>query len=80
MSMFDANDLHAGAEATLDVYRRTVANKCDPSITYVDGEALYRDIVMVAGHDPHAYKGVTDFAKPHVRPSGEGGCQGWQKK
>ncbi len=44
------------------------------------GTLDYRDIVMVAGHDPHAYKGVTDFAKPHVRPSGEGGCQGWQKK
>jgi phytanoyl-CoA hydroxylase len=34
----------------------------------------YRDIVMVAGQDPYAYKGTEDIARPHVRPSGEGGC------
>lgn len=33
-----------------------------------------RDIVMVAGEDPFAYKGITDVFKPHVRPAGEGGC------
>ena len=32
-----------------------------------------RDIVMVAGNDPYAYKGVEDLNPPHVRPSGEGG-------
>ena len=36
--------------------------------------ADYRDIVMVAGNDPYAWKGVTDSARPSVRPSGEGGC------
>ena len=36
--------------------------------------ADYRDIVMVAGHDPYAWKGIEDRAEPHVRPSGEGGC------
>lgn len=36
--------------------------------------ADYRDILLVAGEDPYAYKGVADFAKPHVRASGEGGC------
>ncbi len=36
--------------------------------------ADYRDIVMVAGVDPYAYKGTEDIASPHVRPSGEGGC------
>ncbi len=36
--------------------------------------ADYRDIVMVAGRDPYAWKGVTDLARPSVRPSGEGGC------
>lgn len=36
--------------------------------------ADYRDVVMVAGVDPHAWKGVTDVARPSVRPSGEGGC------
>ncbi len=34
----------------------------------------YRDIVMIAGQDPYAFKGIEDLAKPHVRPSGEGGC------
>jgi len=35
-----------------------------------------RDIVMVAGKDPYAWKGIEDVAGPHVRPSGEGGCGG----
>lgn len=34
----------------------------------------YRDIVMVAGEDPYAYKGIADIARPHIRPDGEGGC------
>ncbi|MCC5828122.1 MAG: phytanoyl-CoA dioxygenase family protein [Phycisphaeraceae bacterium] len=33
-----------------------------------------RDIVMVAGRDPYAWKGLEDLHKPHVRPSGQGGC------
>ena len=36
--------------------------------------ADYRDIVMVAGKDPYAYKGTAEIASAHVRPSGEGGC------
>jgi ectoine hydroxylase-related dioxygenase (phytanoyl-CoA dioxygenase family) len=36
--------------------------------------ADYRDIVMIAGRDPYGYKGTENLAKPHVRPSGEGGC------
>lgn len=38
------------------------------------GFADFRDIVMVAGKDPYAWKGTTDIHKPSVRPSGEGGC------
>jgi len=34
----------------------------------------FRDIVMVAGSDPYAYKGIEDVSGAHVRPSGEGGC------
>lgn len=34
----------------------------------------HRDIVMIAGEDPYAYKGMDDVVAPHVRPSGEGGC------
>jgi ectoine hydroxylase-related dioxygenase (phytanoyl-CoA dioxygenase family) len=33
-----------------------------------------RDIVLVAGRDPYAWKGVENKATAHVRPSGEGGC------
>lgn len=33
-----------------------------------------RDIVMVAGEDPYAYKGTVDRAKPHIRRSRDGGC------
>src|SRR5262249_20583341 len=34
----------------------------------------YRDIVMVAGIDPHAWKGYDSIAHAHVRPAGDGGC------
>jgi len=33
-----------------------------------------RDIVMVAGRDPYAYKGVDNLHRPHIRATGEGGC------
>ena len=36
--------------------------------------ADYRDIVLVAGRDPYAWKGTEERASAHVRPSGEGGC------
>lgn len=34
----------------------------------------HRDIVMIAGEDPYAFKGTIDYHGAHVRPSGEGGC------
>lgn len=64
-------------------YRRALANH------YMSAESLlpwqhtgdtpfaladYRDIVMVAGEDPYAYKGLTDLARPHSRPDKDGGC------
>jgi phytanoyl-CoA hydroxylase len=36
--------------------------------------ADYRDIVIVAGRDPYAWKGIESRAAAHVRQSGEGGC------
>jgi ectoine hydroxylase-related dioxygenase (phytanoyl-CoA dioxygenase family) len=36
-----------------------------------------RDIVLVAGEDPYAYKGLVDKARPGVRPDGQGGCEDW---
>jgi phytanoyl-CoA hydroxylase len=38
------------------------------------GRADHRDVVLVAGTDPYAHKGVTDVMRPHVRPDGQGGC------
>lgn len=34
----------------------------------------YRDVVMVAGEDPYAYKGTTDQTRAYVRPDKSGGC------
>ncbi len=36
--------------------------------------ADHRDIVMVAGKDPYAYKGLEDINRPSVRPTKQGGC------
>lgn len=33
-----------------------------------------RDIVLVAGRDPYAWKGTENHRPAYVRPSGEGGC------
>lgn len=38
------------------------------------GKHDYRDIVLVCGEDPYAYKGLADLGTPGVRPTGEGGC------
>jgi hypothetical protein len=35
----------------------------------------YRDIVMIAGKDPYAYKGYADLAEAHVRRDKLGGCR-----
>ena len=41
----------------------------------------FRDILMIAGKDPYAWKGVvTDAHSIYVRPSGEGGCDSGAKK
>lgn len=39
--------------------------------------ADYRDIVMVAGEDPYAFKGTQDIAHAFVRSDGKGGCADW---
>jgi ectoine hydroxylase-related dioxygenase (phytanoyl-CoA dioxygenase family) len=42
------------------------------------GKLDYRDIVLVAGKDPYAHRGIQSVSHAHVRPSGEGGCVSWQ--
>ena len=39
--------------------------------------ADYRDVVLVAGEDPYAYKGIEDIARAFVRPDLGGGCVDW---
>ncbi|MBL4701122.1 MAG: phytanoyl-CoA dioxygenase family protein [Phycisphaeraceae bacterium] len=43
------------------------------------GTLDWRDIVMVAGKDPYAYKGIDDLTKLLVRPDKEGGCRDFGK-
>ncbi len=38
------------------------------------GKADTRDVLLVAGEDPYAFKGTVDLHHPHVRPDREGGC------
>jgi ectoine hydroxylase-related dioxygenase (phytanoyl-CoA dioxygenase family) len=38
------------------------------------GKLDHRDILMVAGKDPYAYKGTVDLMTPHIRSDREGGC------
>lgn len=37
-------------------------------------KADYRDVVIVAGTDPYAWKGYEDLVHPHVRRDRDGGC------
>lgn len=39
------------------------------------GEYDYRDIVMIAGEDPYAHKGISTQAQAHARPEKDGGCE-----
>lgn len=48
-----------------------------------EGQAMgthdFRDIIMVAGNDPYAWKGIENITYPHVRPDGKGGCRDFSK-
>jgi phytanoyl-CoA hydroxylase len=65
-------------------YRRALANHYmsaesllpwqQPGADEHMGIADFRDIVMVAGEDPYAYKGTVDIRKAYSRPDKDGGC------
>jgi len=38
------------------------------------GKFDHRDIIMVAGSDPHAYKGTPDIVRAYLRKDRDGGC------
>jgi phytanoyl-CoA hydroxylase len=68
-------------------YRRCLVNHYMSAESFLpwkvqEGESLattdYRDIVMVAGKDPYAYKGLASHAKAFIRATREGGCVSWK--
>lgn len=68
-------------------YRRSLVNhymSCESRLPWGktpegDHNAHYdfRDIIVVAGKDPYAHRGLADIQRPSVRPSGQGGCDKW---
>jgi ectoine hydroxylase-related dioxygenase (phytanoyl-CoA dioxygenase family) len=65
-------------------YRRALANhymSAESLLPWRDvpdgvhvGKHDFRDIVVVAGTDPYAYKGTVDVSRPLSRPDKDGGC------
>ena len=66
-------------------YRRALANhymsaesllpwRTPPEGVHI-GKWDFRDITMVAGEDPYAYKGTPVIHRTHTRPDKEGGCE-----
>jgi phytanoyl-CoA hydroxylase len=83
--IFNGYLLHRSLENSgLHGYRRALANHYMSAESLLpwraphEGEHMaivdYRDIVMVAGDDPYAYKGTEQIAKPYSRPDKDGGC------
>lgn len=74
---------------TKNGYRRSLVNHYMSAQSflpwaYEEGRSMamqdYRDIVLVAGKDPYAHRGITEKAKASIRPSGDGGCEAWGVK
>lgn len=73
--------------APAGTYRRSLVNhfmSCESHLPWgklPEGDHVahydYRDVIVVAGKDPYAWKGYADIQRPVVRPSGEGGCDKW---
>ncbi|MGH2673280.1 MAG: phytanoyl-CoA dioxygenase family protein [Actinomycetota bacterium] len=38
------------------------------------GTIDHRDVLLVSGEDPYAFRGTTDVMRSHIRPDGDGGC------
>jgi hypothetical protein len=56
------------------LHERGIAASLVPTCAGADGDDDHRDILLVAGEDPYALRGVTDVMHPHIRPDGDGGC------
>jgi phytanoyl-CoA hydroxylase len=65
-------------------YRRVLVNHYMSAESFLpwaapkEGESMatadYRDVIMIAGEDPYAWKGTEEISYVWVRPSGQGGC------
>lgn len=83
--VFDGHLLHRSLPNTAERgMRRALVNhymsaeSLLPWFPPASGEAMgtldHRDVLLVAGVDPYAFKGTTDVMRPHIRPDGDGGC------
>jgi hypothetical protein len=82
--VFNGYLLHRSLPNTSSRYRRALANHYMSAESLLPwmlphegqhmGQADYRDIVLVAGRDPYAYKGLEDIRRPRVRADRDGGC------
>lgn len=72
--------------ASAGTYRRALVNhfmSCESYLPWNQSEQGpiakrdYRDVVIVAGVDPYAYKGYSEIAKPLLRRDGRTGCVDW---
>jgi phytanoyl-CoA hydroxylase len=82
--LFNGYLLHKSLPNTVPGFRRALVNHYMSASSMLPwgrfeageyfAEADYRDVVLVAGSDPYAYKGRTDVARPGVRPDRSGGC------
>jgi phytanoyl-CoA hydroxylase len=83
--VFDGHLLHRSLPNTLERgLRRSVANHYMNAHSLLpwraprEGEHMAivddRDIVLVAGEDPYAWKGTEERHRPYLRPDREGGC------
>ncbi len=74
-------------QAPAGTYRRSLVNhymSCESHLPWgklAENEHIahfdFRDVIIVAGQDPYAWKGYSDLNRPSVRPSGQGGCAKW---
>ncbi|PTX99487.1 phytanoyl-CoA dioxygenase family protein [Verrucomicrobia bacterium LW23] len=89
--IFNGYTLHRSLpnRAPQGFYRRALVNHYMSAQSFLPWQAEenvgfakwdYRDVVMITGTDPYAYKGYKDISKAHVRASGEGGCIDWLSK
>lgn len=67
---FNGYVLHGSRKNRSSIYRRVLVSHYMNAYSPLrwNGQDDYRDIVMVAGEDPYAWKGIQDIAKPWLRP------------